>query len=322
MTTASPPLPLEDYLAELRDLVDASLRRALPSTTAPPLIVEAMDYSLMGGGKRLRPCLTLAVADDLAPHFGVSRDVALALALPAACAVEMIHTYSLVHDDLPAMDDDALRRGRPTTHVVYGDGLAVLVGDGLLTEAFAVLSRIPSPAVPEGLPDLPIERRLQAIGILAFAAGAVGMVGGQTIDLAASGKIQTELPPALDAPALEDMHARKTGALIRAAGVLGAVCLGAAPPQVAAIDVYARELGLAFQIVDDLLDVEGTEEELGKPAGRDAQSGKLTYPRVHGVEKSREIAHQCVARARDALDAAGLGGRLAELADWTVRRHS
>src|SRR5262249_23614383 len=157
------------------------------------------------------------------------------------------HSYSLVHDDLPAMDDDALRRGRPTAHVVFGDGLAILAGDGLLTEAFAVLTHSPSPVLPAGAPEPAIDRRLRAVALLSAAAGGVGMVGGQTIDLAAAGRVKTAARSTFDGPALEDMHARKTGALIRAASVLGAVVAGGDDATIAAIDAYARDLGLAFQ---------------------------------------------------------------------------
>src|SRR5262249_16307294 len=207
-------------------------------------------------------------------------------AMPAAIAVEMIHTYSLIHDDLPAMDDDALRRGRPTSHVVHGDGLAILAGDGLLTEAFGGLART-DPAASQVAGTTPedrfkktlvevVERRghLEAIAILASAAGAVGMVGGQAIDLAAAGRVPGDHQGIADAAALQDMHARKTGALIRAAATMGAVMVGAAETTVRAIDDYARDLGLAFQIIDDVLDVEGSNEALGKTAGKDAAAGK------------------------------------------------
>ncbi|MFI5177216.1 MAG: polyprenyl synthetase family protein [Vicinamibacterales bacterium] len=323
MTAVVPAARLDvtAYLAGLRQVIDEALARALPAS-APRLVADAMKYSLLGGGKRLRPCLTLAVADSVGPGLGLDAVVARSLALPAACAVEMIHTYSLIHDDLPAMDDDALRRGRPTSHVVFGDGLAILAGDGLLTEAFSVLSQAPSPVLPAHAPQPPADRRLRAVAILAGAAGASGMVGGQAIDLAVAGRVKDAAPSALDAPALEDMHARKTGALIRAAAVLGAVTTGAGDAVVTAIDAYGRELGLAFQIVDDVLDVEGSRDALGKTAGKDAAAGKLTYPALYGVDASRQLAARCVERAIAALTGADLGAPLSEIAQWSLRRTS
>jgi geranylgeranyl pyrophosphate synthase len=268
----------------------------------------------MGGGKRLRPCLTLAVAERVAARDGAGVDHARALAMPAACAVELVHCYSLVHDDLPGMDDDTLRRGRPTTHVVYGEGMAILAGDGLLTEAFAVLAADAPAPVP------PAERRLAMSAVLARAAGAIGMVGGQAIDLAGAGRVPNHAAPPFDAAALADMHARKTGALIRAAATLGALAAGADAATLAAVDDYARELGLAFQIVDDLLDVEGSTASLGKTAGKDAAAGKPTFPAIHGLDASRALAAACIDRAIARLDTAGLAGHLTDIAHWTLHR--
>jgi geranylgeranyl pyrophosphate synthase len=228
----------------------------------------------------------------------------------------MVHTYSLVHDDLPAMDDDALRRGRPTTHVVYGDGMAILAGDGLLTDAFATLAQSPSPAARPGDPEASVDRRLRATATLAAAAGSVGMVGGQALDLAAAGTAASTHAAA----ALEDMHARKTGALIRAAAVMGAILADGDAVQIAAIDAYARDLGLAFQIVDDVLDVEGSAADLGKTAGKDAAAGKLTFPALYGLEASRRMAASCVDRARAALADVRLSGRLGDIASWSLGR--
>ena len=242
------------------------------------------------------------------------------LALPFACAIELVHTYSLVHDDLPAMDNDTLRRGRPTTHVIYGDGMAVLSGDGLLTEAFALMTRVPSPVLAADSAALPVERRVRGVETLAGAAGAAGMVGGQAIDLVAAGR-GTGAPAApLDSNGLEDMHARKTGALIRAAATLGAIAVGADEASIQAIDDYARDLGLAFQIIDDVLDVEGSAAVLGKTAGKDAAAGKPTFPSLFGVEASRRMATICVARAQATVKTAALGGRLAEFARWSLDR--
>jgi geranylgeranyl pyrophosphate synthase len=277
-----------------------------------------MRYSLLGPGKRLRPCLTLAAADAVAGLAGADIPLARLLALPGACAVEMVHTYSLVHDDLPAMDNDALRRGRPTTHVVHGDGLAILAGDGLLTDAFWVLAAAPA-AVHDGAPIAAADRRLRAVSILAAAAGSPGMVGGQAIDLASVGRVGAHTD-ALAPAALEDMHARKTGALIRAASTIGAVLAGGDDRVVDAIDRFAADLGLAFQIVDDILDVEGSNEALGKTAGKDAASGKPTFPALYGLDRSKQLAADCVARAHAALDSARVGGRLGDIADWSLGR--
>jgi geranylgeranyl pyrophosphate synthase len=316
------PATLGDYFDELRALVESGLEHAVRLAGAPPVLFDGLAYALLGGGKRLRPCLTLAVADSVADRLNLATDEARWLSLPSACAVEMIHAYSLVHDDLPAMDDDALRRGRPTAHVVFGEGLAVLVGDGLLTEAFALLTRSPSPVLPLGAPEAPVERRLQALGVLAAAAGPAGMVGGQAIDLAAAGQVTGCDAGRLNPAGLLDMHARKTGALIRGAATLGAVAVGATDGLVVQIDAYARELGLAFQIVDDILDVEGSSDALGKTAGKDAAADKPTYPSIYGVEESARLARACIDRARAALESAGLCGWLEDIAEWTLaRRH-
>jgi geranylgeranyl diphosphate synthase type II len=314
--------PVAAYLGGLRRQVESGLERVLLSIGAPALITDAMRYSLMAGGKRLRPCLTLASAEAAGATAGIPAPRALSLALPAAVAVEMIHSYSLIHDDLPAMDNDALRRGRPTSHVVHGDGLAILAGDGLLTEAFAVIAGPASNVLAENAEAADPARRLRAVQLLAVAAGAVGMVGGQAIDLAAAGRVPGQTARLDQAAALEDMHARKTGALIAASATIGAVLAGAREPVVEAIATYARELGLAFQIIDDVLDVEGSNEALGKTAGKDAAAGKPTYPALYGLEDSRRKAAACVDRAIDALATAGVGGRLADIAAWSLERQA
>jgi geranylgeranyl pyrophosphate synthase len=313
---------LAEYLNALKAEVEAGLERVLRSLSAPPLIIESMRYSAMAGGKRLRPCLTLAAAESAGALSGIPARDAHNLAKPAAVALEMIHCYSLIHDDLPAMDDDALRRGRPTVHVVWGDGLAILAGDGLLTEAFGVLSASPSPASPPGAPQAAAGERLRAMAVMTSAAGACGMVGGQAIDLAAAGKVPGCELSLESQGALEDMHARKTGALIRAAATTGAILAGADQPVVSALDKYARELGLAFQIIDDVLDVEGTSQSLGKTAGKDAAAGKPTYPARYGIEESKRLAAACVDRAIEALTRQRLGGRLADIAAWNLTRRS
>jgi geranylgeranyl pyrophosphate synthase len=312
---------LDDYLANLRRASEAALERVLATSTAPAVLADPIRYSLLGPGKRLRPCLTLASADTVATTVGIDVGRARLLALPGAAAIEMIHSYSLVHDDLPAMDDDDLRRGRPTTHIVHGDGLAILAGDGLLTDAFAVIAADEPRASAQGAPVAPVGARLRAVRVLAEAAGSAGMVGGQAIDLASVGRAGSG-ERALGPDALEDMHARKTGALIRAACCIGAILAGAEERSIAALDRFAAELGLAFQIVDDILDVEGSDADLGKTAGKDAAAGKPTFPSLYGLDTSRQMAALCIARAEAALDAAALGGRLRELARWSLTRKS
>jgi geranylgeranyl diphosphate synthase, type II len=302
---------LSEYLQARRAEIEAGLAAALSSTPdIPALVVDAMRYSVSAGGKRLRPVLCLASADAV----GGDR----ALAMPAACAIELIHTYSLIHDDLPAMDNDTLRRGRPTLHVVAGEGMAILAGDGLLTEAFALLAR-----EPRGNSPVLAARKLRVIEIIATAAGAAGMVGGQAIDLASATPDASGRTPPLDADGLRGMHARKTGALIRASAVAGAVMGGGDDRAVEAIDRAAAELGLAFQIVDDVLDVEGASKDLGKTAGKDAAAGKPTYPSLYGVERSRHLAAECFTRAQALLSDAGLANsHLLEIGRWIVTRSS
>ena len=312
--------PLTEFLSIARGRVDEALERYLPVPPACPAIVaDAMRYSVFAGGKRLRPVLTLAAAVAVKRAAGAADAVSLAFdgALPAACAIELIHTYSLIHDDLPAMDDDILRRGRPTLHVVYGDGIAILAGDGLHAEAFTLLAREPTsedPAVNR--------RQLRVIRLVGEAAGAGGMVGGQAIDLQAAGQVPGHAIT-LDAEGLRGMHALKTGALIRASALSGAIMAGADAALIEAIDGYAREVGLAFQIVDDILDVEGSAASLGKTAGKDAASAKPTYPALFGVERSRELASHCLQRAHAALENAGIANSLlGGIADWVVTRKS
>ena len=302
----------DEFAAGCRRDLDRALATWLPAPpdACPPRLHEAMAYSLLAGGKRMRPVLVLAAADAV----GLGHPDARRLALPAACALEMIHTYSLVHDDLPAMDNDTLRRGRPTAHVVYGDALAILSGDGLLTEAFTLLAREPALEAPAVA-----ARKLQTIALIARAAGAWGMVGGQVLDLQFEGAPRQARVDD-DLARLQDVHARKTGALIRAATGAGAIMAGATADQVAAVDAYAVELGLCFQIVDDVLDVEGTAAELGKRPGKDQAAGKLTYPALFGVEGSRQRAGECAERGHAALARAGLSGHLPAILDWTLTR--
>jgi geranylgeranyl pyrophosphate synthase len=301
---------LAAFLDTARGEVDKALDRYLPQPPACPANVsEAMRYSLFAGGKRLRPILTLAAADAVAQRR------AWDLALPAACAIEMIHTYSLIHDDLPAMDNDSLRRGRPTLHVLQGDGMAILAGDGLQAAAFTLLAREPADTDPAIA-----ARKLRVAAVVGDAAGPIGMVGGQAIDLQAAGRTTSPAAP-LDGEGLRDMHARKTGALIRAAALSGAIMAGGGDQTVDAIDRYASDIGLAFQIVDDILDVEGDPATLGKTAGKDAADAKPTYPALYGIERSRALAADALERAQQTLNAAGLsGGYLWPIAEWVVSR--
>jgi geranylgeranyl diphosphate synthase type II len=272
----------EAYLLEAAALVAARLERVLPSPGAHvPRLAEAMRYSALGGGKRLRPALALGAAEACGG--------AAEIALPVAVAVEMIHAYSLIHDDLPAMDDDDFRRGRPTSHRVFGEALAILAGDALLTQAFEVLAA-------DGA--IPPERRVAIIREIAVAGGPAGLVGGQAADLEGEGRD-------LSLPELEFIHARKTGALILASVRCGAIAAGAAGARLADLSEYARRVGLCFQIVDDLLDVEGDPAATGKGTGRDSTRRKATFPAVFGLEASRQRAAELVAESLDALAAFG-----------------
>ena len=314
-----------DYLDARRKEVESALDAFLPKAPAvPPVLAEAMRYNLLGGGKRLRPLLVIASAEGVAQAIGASEAAARDAAMPAACALEMIHTYSLIHDDLPSMDDDDLRRGRPTSHVVHGEGMAILAGDGLQAEAFRLLAR-----EPQGYHPALMMRKLKVLALVADAAGAQGMVGGQAIDLSAVGGSSATSPASAEAPSrqaltpetLRDMHARKTGALIRASVAAGAVMGGATDALFASLDQYGTEIGLAFQIVDDILDEEGSAASLGKTAGKDKAAGKPTYPAFFGLARSKQLAAECNTKARAALERAGLlDSRLADIASWVIER--
>ena len=272
---------LKEYLKEKQRLVNDALERFLPPVADPTRnLVESMRYSLFAGGKRLRPILCLGAAEAL------GKDPELCL--PVACSLEMIHTYSLIHDDLPAMDDDDLRRGKPTNHVVFGEAMAILAGDGLLTEAFYVLSNHAENEL------INPTKLLEIIRVISEAAGCRGMVGGQTIDLESEGK---KIEPSL----LEQMHSRKTAALITAAVESGAVAAGADDEARKALIDYGKHFGLAFQITDDVLDVTGDSEEMGKPVGSDEAKNKSTFPALFGLEKAREKARFHVNRAVESL---------------------
>jgi geranylgeranyl diphosphate synthase type II len=271
---------IEGYLKQRAGTVERALDATVVDEGGPGArLLEAMRYSLLAGGKRLRPILALAACEAV----GGEVDDAMGLAR----ALEMIHTYSLIHDDLPCMDDDDLRRGRPTNHKVYGEAMATLAGDGLLTDAFVVLARSSSHA--------PAAVVLDVVAELSEAAGSAGMVIGQAIDILSEGK-------ATDLATLEYLHARKTGALFLAAVRGGGLLGGADPDQLAALTEYGRALGLAFQVIDDILDVESSAEQLGKATHKDDAHGKATYPGLMGVEKSRAFAHDLKRRAIRALD--------------------
>lgn len=292
-------MELESYLAAERAAVNAALDRLLPAADAwPSRLHQAMRYAVFGGGKRVRPILARAACRAAGGDP--------ALALDPGCALELIHSYSLIHDDLPALDDDTLRRGRPTVHVAYDEALAILAGDALLTEGFAVLARFPAG-------DAHGADRAEACRIVAAAIGSAGMVGGQVEDLEATGA-----PP--DAARLERIHRAKTGALIGAAAELGALLAGAAARR-AAFLAFGQRLGLLFQISDDILDVTGTAASLGKSPGKDATVGKQTYPLVHGLAAARRHLEELAASVR--AEAVGLereGGILQELVDFVARR--
>lgn len=287
----------EAALAAWKRQVEEGLERALPSASEPPRRLHAaMRYAVFPGGKRLRPLLVLACAECVG---GRPED-----ALPGACAVELVHAFSLVHDDLPALDNDDLRRGRPTLHRAFDEALAILAGDALLARAFALLAE--GGGDPGG--------RLRAIAALTAAAGTAGMIGGQVDDLEASGQ-----PP--DARRVESIHRRKTAALMDACARIGALLGGGSDDEVERLGRFGERLGLAFQIVDDLLDREGSEREVGKALRKDAGAGKLTYPAVWGVEASREIARDLGEEAKAGLSAWGERARvLSQIADHVVQR--
>ena len=304
MTETATASDTQAVIAALRAATEAALEAALPAETAwPETIHRAVRYSLFAGGKRIRPVLVLAAGEAVsAPRAEL---------VPLACAVEMIHTYSLIHDDLPAMDDDDLRRGKPTSHKVFGEAIAILAGDALLTRAFQLLA-----SVPPGVDDALARRRLAATEVLAEACGTDGLIGGQVMDLESEGR-------AIDAPAVERLHRAKTGALLSACVRGGAILGGARPNELDALSRYAAAIGLAFQVVDDVLDATEDAESLGKTAGKDAAAHKATYVSVHGIERAKEMADGLL---RDAIAAvAPLGPRgtlLQALARLIVERHS
>jgi len=276
-------MEITSYLDEQRQLVEAAFERFIPMAEGDfNTHLEAMRYSLLAGGKRVRPILCLAAARSIGGSSVQDNTI-----LPVACALECIHTYSLVHDDLPAMDDDDLRRGKATNHVLYGEAGAILAGDGLLTWAFDLLSN------PE-YGNLDAEKKLRIIHCIARAAGSFGMVGGQALDIASE---HTSFP----FETLQTIHRSKTGALITASVLAGGIAAGADQKQLTALESYGMQIGLAFQIVDDLLNATATTEQLGKAAGSDAEHGKATYPAYFGIEETQKRAKKAVAEAKNCL---------------------
>ena len=292
---------IKEYLAQKRIAVDKALESLVPpATTFPPKVFEAMRYSLFAGGKRVRPIFAIASAEALgAKTAGL---------LPIAGALELIHTYSLIHDDLPAMDDDDLRRGRPTCHKVYGEAIAILAGDGLLNRAFEVLSDL------RRLKTVTAVRLIAITREISLASGVFGMVGGQVVDMESEGKD-------VDLPTLEYIHTHKTGALIRASVRTGAIYAKASEKRLKALTRYGERVGLAFQIADDILDIVGSREETGKDVGSDMKKGKKTFPSFYGLEESRKRAKEVADQALDALkDFDRKADPLRELAKYIVTR--
>ncbi len=296
-------MDITKYLDQQRQRIDQFLEKCLPDTLSDPeKLYESMRYSLLAGGKRVRPILTIAAAQAL----GYDQDTVL----PFAASLEFIHTYSLIHDDLPAMDDDDYRRGRPTNHKVYGDGMAILAGDGLLTMAFELCSR------HEDKNGFTPSQQLSMVCELAYGSGHQGMVGGQVMDIQAENQ-------EIDLVHLQKIHSHKTGQLIRAAVRIGGIVGGASPNQMQSLTGYAEDIGLAFQIADDVLNMVGTREELGKDAGTDEQRGKQTYPSFFGIDESRKLAYECVERAVNRLESFDHhADPLRHIATYIIKRRS
>lgn len=294
-------MPLTAYFTGIRTLVEKTMDAIAPKASANPrLLHEAMRHSLFAGGKRFRPILAVAACETV----GGKRETVI----PFAVAIEMIHTYTLVHDDLPAMDDDDLRRGVPTCHKKYGEASAILAGDALLTLAFEILTDTGR------FPGVKAETLLKVARETAGAVGSTGTVGGQMVDIQMAGKEP-------DLAVLEYIHTHKTGKLIVASVRGGAALAGAEEDQLSALTEYGRSIGLAFQIVDDLLDVEGSREKTGKTPGSDLKNKKLTYPSMMGVEESRKLAVKLTDRAMEALVMFGdSGARLRDLAEYVIAR--
>jgi geranylgeranyl diphosphate synthase type II len=272
---------LNSYLSSKRKLINNALGAIIENNSKDTKIKSAMEYSLMSGGKRLRPILCIAAAETVGSHLEDT--------MVAACAIEMIHTYSLIHDDLPAMDNDNLRRGRPTCHIKFDEATAILAGDALLTLAFEILSSVESVDKDHGF------NRLRALHAIAMASGYKGMIEGQMQDISAEGNV-------LGIEDLKKMHRLKTGALIEASVIAGTILGNGNRDQIEKLNNYARNIGLAFQITDDILNVEGDPDIMGKDAGTDQARGKSTYPSIIGMKNSKEIAKKLVNDALKVLD--------------------
>ena len=289
---------LDQYLRDRKVRVEAALDASI-AVTYPQKIYESMRYSLMAGGKRLRPILCLAACELLGGD--------IAAAMPTACAMEMVHTMSLIHDDLPAMDNDDFRRGKPTNHKVYGDDIAILAGDALLAYAFEFIA--------EQTKNVPAERILKAIANLGHAVAATGLVGGQVVDLECEGKSD------VTAETLTFIHIHKTAALLESCVICGALLAGANDTDIQRLSTYANNIGLAFQIIDDILDITATSEQLGKTAGKDLAAQKVTYPSLWGIEASQQKAEELVAQAKAQLVSYGDAALpLMAIADYITNR--
>ncbi|MEB3272330.1 MAG: geranylgeranyl diphosphate synthase CrtE [Prochlorothrix sp.] len=292
------PFDLKEYLSQRKALVEVALDKSLP-VVPPETIYNSMRYSLLAGGKRLRPILCLATC-ELAGGT-------IEMAMPTACAMEMVHTMSLIHDDLPSMDNDDYRRGKLTNHKIYGEDIAILAGDGLLAYAFEHLA--------QETQNVPADRLLQVVARLGRAVGADGLVGGQVVDLESEGKTDTTVEM------LDFIHTHKTAALLEVSVVSGAILAGAPPEDIQRLTRYAQNIGLAFQVVDDILDITSTQEELGKSIGKDLQAQKATYPSLWGLDQSRVKAQEMVDRAKDEIRVFGeLARPLMALADYITAR--
>ncbi len=288
---------LQAFIQTNQPLIEKKLHDLIEDVKGPTELKKAMSYSLQAGGKRIRPLYTLAVLEEL----GVKNEDALTV----ACTIEMIHTYSLIHDDLPSMDNDDLRRGKPTNHIVFGEALAILAGDALLTLSFGVIAR---------LKQLTAEQKVELIDRLSYASGSEGMVGGQVLDILSEGK-------SLTLKELEEVHINKTGALLLFSIIAGGIIANAETNIQLSLEKYAFHIGLAFQIQDDILDIEGTSEQLGKTAGKDVLSEKNTYPSILSLDGAKEQLHHQYKLAIAALEEADLDkGLLVEIANYITKR--
>ncbi|TDX48261.1 polyprenyl synthetase family protein [Orenia marismortui] len=289
---------IKEFINCKSKVINKELDKHLPAEDIHPIqLNKSMRYSVLAGGKRLRPILALEAAKLIG---GQEEDI-----LPAACALELIHNYSLIHDDLPAMDDDDLRRGKPTNHKVFGEAMAILAGDALLTYAFEIMTKID---------NVSAEQVLLAVKELAKASGSKGMVGGQVADILAEGH-------QIDSNELDYIHRHKTGALLKASVRIGAILSGANDEQLKALTTYAEEIGLGFQIVDDILDIEGDIEKIGKDVGSDLDRDKATFPAIYGLEESKKMASKTCKRAKEALNIFGEKAEvLLKLADYIIER--